>query len=110
MGKKLIEVALPLERSTLSQRGRNRFATDTLLHCICGGRVVRWQPAERCCIASLVDDPLAHPDKFPTEEDQSKERQRLHDLIGQIVTEEKRGKQVVRGLVSWGDIKNPRSD
>lgn len=59
--------------------------------------------------ASLVDDPSAHPDKFPTEEDQRQERQRLHDLIGRIVTEEKRGKskQVVRGLASWEDIKDP---
>ena len=57
--------------------------------------------------ASLVDDPSAHPDKFPTEEAQQAERQRLHDLIGKIETEEKRGKskQVVRGLVSWDDIK-----
>lgn len=57
--------------------------------------------------ASLVDDPSAHPDKFPTEEEQQAERQRLHDLIGKIETEEVRGKskQVVRGLVSWDDIK-----
>ena len=57
--------------------------------------------------ASLVDDPSAHPDKFPTEEEQQVERQRLHDLIGKIETEEVRGKskQVVRGLVSWDDIK-----
>ena len=57
--------------------------------------------------ASLVDDPSAHPDKFPTEEAQQVERQRLHDLIGKIETEEVRGKskQVVRGLVSWDDIK-----
>ena len=55
----------------------------------------------------MVDDPSAHPDKFPTEEEQQAERQRLHDLIGKIETEEKRGKskQVVRGLVSWDDIK-----
>ena len=61
--------------------------------------------------ASLVDDPSAHPDKFPTEEEQQVERQRLHDLIGKIETEEKRGKskQVVRGLVSWDDIKTDES-
>ena len=57
--------------------------------------------------ASLVDDPSEHDDKFPTKEEQQAERQRLHDLIGKIETEEKRGKsqQVVRGLVSWDDIK-----
>lgn len=61
--------------------------------------------------ASLVDDPSAHPDKFPTEEEQQAERQRLHDLIGKIETEEVRGKskQVVRGLVSWDDIKTDES-
>lgn len=61
--------------------------------------------------ASLVDDPSAHPDKFPTEEEQQVERQRLHDLIGKIEIEEKRGKskQVVRGLVSWDDIKTDES-
>jgi adenine-specific DNA methylase len=53
--------------------------------------------------ASLVDDPSAHPDKFPTEEEQQAERQRLHDLIGKIETVG--NKQVVRGLVSWDDIK-----
>lgn len=52
--------------------------------------------------ASLVDDPSAHPDKFPTEEEQQVERQRLHDLISKIETVG--NKQVVRGLVSWDDI------
>lgn len=58
--------------------------------------------------ASLVDDPSSHPDKFPTEEEQEKERQRLHDLIGRIENVETRGKstQTVRGLVSWDDITN----
>jgi putative DNA methylase len=51
----------------------------------------------------LVDDPSAHKDKFPTEEEQQVERQRLHDLIGKIETVG--NKQVVRGLVSWDDIK-----
>ncbi len=55
----------------------------------------------------MVDDPSAHPDKFPTEEEQQVERQRLHDLIGKIETVG--NKQVVRGLVSWDDIKTDES-
>ena len=34
--------------------------------------------------AQLVDDPSAHPDKFPTEEDQVNERQRLHRLMNRL--------------------------
>jgi putative DNA methylase len=60
--------------------------------------------------ASLVDDPSSWPDRFPTEADQAKERQRLFDILGRFETEtDKKGtsKQVVRGLVSWDDIKEP---
>ena len=35
--------------------------------------------------ASLVDDPSAHPDKFPTEETQEVERQRLFRIIEELV-------------------------
>jgi putative DNA methylase len=35
--------------------------------------------------AQLVDDPSAHPDKFPAEADQAKERRRLFDLIERLV-------------------------
>ena len=35
--------------------------------------------------ASMVDDPSACPDEFPTEEDQRAERERLHDIIRQLV-------------------------
>lgn len=35
--------------------------------------------------AQLVDDPSAHPDRFPTEELQAKERRRLFDLIERLV-------------------------
>jgi putative DNA methylase len=62
--------------------------------------------------ASLVDDPSSWPDKFPTEEDQSRERQRLFDILGRIVIEvDKKGnqKQVVRGLVSWDEVNDPQS-
>ena len=35
--------------------------------------------------AQMVDDPSAHPEKFPTEEAQEKERQRLFRLIEELV-------------------------
>ena len=62
--------------------------------------------------ASLVDDPSSWTDKFPTEEAQIIERQRLFDILGRItIATDKKGntKQVVRGLVSWNDINDPSS-
>ena len=35
--------------------------------------------------AQLVDDPSAHPDKFPTEEQQQKERDRLFRIMEELV-------------------------
>ena len=35
--------------------------------------------------SSLVDDPSSHPEKFPTEEGQSKERQRLFKILEDLV-------------------------
>lgn len=35
--------------------------------------------------SSLVDDPSSHPEKFPTEEDQEKERQRLFRILEDLV-------------------------
>ncbi len=35
--------------------------------------------------ASLVDDPSAHPERFPTEEDQDKERERLFGILEDLV-------------------------
>jgi len=35
--------------------------------------------------AQMVDDPSSHPERFPTEEAQEKERQRLFRIIEQLV-------------------------
>jgi putative DNA methylase len=110
MRKKLIEVALPLEAiNAESAREKSiRHGHPSTLHLwwarrpLAACRAVLW--------ASLVDDPSSWPDRFPTEADQAKERQRLFDILGRFETEtDKKGnaKQVVRGLVSWDDIKNP---
>jgi len=108
--KKLIEVALPLEAINMeSAREKSiRHGHPSTLHLwwarrpLAACRAVLW--------ASLVDDPSSWPDKFPTEADQTQERQRLFDILGRITIEtDKKGntKQVVRGLVSWDDIKEP---
>jgi adenine-specific DNA methylase len=105
--KKLIEVSLPLEAiNQESAREKSiRHGHPSTLHLWWARR-----PLAACravLFASLVDDPSEHPDKFPTEEEQRKERQRLHDLIGRIENLETKNKstQTVRGLVSWDDIK-----
>jgi|SRR6476469_8656689 len=110
--KKLIEVALPLEAiNKESAREKSiRHGHPSTLHLWWARR-----PLATCravLFASLVDDPSSHPDKFPTEEDQNVERQRLFDILGRITIEtDKKGntKQVVRGLVSWDDINDPNS-
>lgn len=110
MRKKLIEVALPLEAiNAESAREKSiRHGHPSTLHLwwarrpLAACRAVLW--------ASLVDDPSSWSDRFPTEEDQKRERQRLFDILGRITIEtDKKGnqKQVVRGLVSWDDIKEP---
>jgi putative DNA methylase len=108
MIKKLIEVALPLEAiNQESAREKSiRHGHPSTLHLWWARR-----PLAACravLFASLVDDPASHPDKFPTEADQAQERQRLFDIIGKIVTVDKKGKpeQVVKGLVSWDSINN----
>ncbi|OLP15412.1 hypothetical protein BST81_26510 [Leptolyngbya sp. 'hensonii'] len=110
--KKLIEVALPLEAINMeSAREKSiRHGHPSTLHLwwarrpLAACRAILW--------ASLVDDPSSWPDKFPTEEDQNRERQRLFDILGRIVIEvDKKGnqKQVVRGLVSWDEVNDPKS-
>ncbi len=105
--KKLIEVALPLDSiNQESAREKSiRHGHPSTLHLWWARR-----PLAACraiLFASLVDDPSSHPDKFPTEEEQNIERQRLFDLLGRIETAEKTAKQTVRGLVSWDDLKDP---
>ena len=83
--KKLIEVALPLEaiNKESSREKSIRHGHPSTLHLwwarrpLAAARAVIW--------ASLVDDPSAHPDKFPTEDDQVRERNRLFKLLEQLV-------------------------
>ena len=83
--KKLIEVALPLEKiNAESAREKSiRHGHPSTLHLwwarrpLAAARAVIW--------SSLVDDPSSHPEKFPTEEEQSAERQRLFKILEDLV-------------------------
>jgi putative DNA methylase len=82
---KLIEVALPLEDiNRESAREKSiRHGHPSTLHLWWARR-----PLAACravLFAQLVDDPSAHPDKFPTEEAQKVERDRLHGIISRLV-------------------------
>ena len=95
MAKKLIEVALPLEKiNAESAREKSiRHGHPSTLHLwwarrpLAAARAVIW--------ASLVDDPSAHPEKFPTEEDQNNERQRLFKILEQLVVWENSNNEAV---------------
>src|SRR6266480_3539743 len=83
--KKLIEVALPLDAiNTASAREKSiRHGHPSTLHLWWARR-----PLAACravLFASLVDDPSEHPEEFPTEEAQEQDRERLFELIEQLV-------------------------
>src|SRR5881392_3939341 len=85
MKKKLIEVALPLEAiNKESAREKSiRHGHPSTLHLWWARR-----PLAACravLFAQLVDDPSARPDRFPTEEEQKAERDRLHAIISRLV-------------------------
>lgn len=83
--KKLIEVALPLEAINIhSAREKSiRHGHPSTLHLWWARRPLA--AARAVIFASLVDDPSAHSEQFPTEEDQAKERKRLFGLIEELV-------------------------
>lgn len=83
--RKLIEVALPLDdiNREAAREKSIRHGHPSTLHLWWARR-----PLAACravLFASLVDDPSAHPDKFPTEDDQTTERERLFDIIRDLV-------------------------
>jgi putative DNA methylase len=82
---KLIEHSLPLEAiNAASSREKSvRHGHPSTLHLWWARR-----PLAACravLFAQLVDDPSAWPGRFPTEEDQAKERRRLHKIIEDMV-------------------------
>lgn len=83
--KKLIEVALPLEAiNKASAREKSiRHGHPSTLHLWWARRPLA--AARAVIFSQMVDDPSSHPEMFPTEEAQEKERQRLFRLIEQLV-------------------------
>jgi putative DNA methylase len=83
--KKLIEVALPLEAiNVASAREKSiRHGHPSTLHLWWARRPLA--AARAVIFAQMVDDPSAHPDIFPTEKKQEKERQRLFRIIEKLV-------------------------
>jgi putative DNA methylase len=84
--KKLIEVALPLDAiNAASAREKSiRHGHPSTLHLWWARRPLA--AARAVIFAQMVDDPSAHPDLFPTEKKQEKERQRLFEIIKDLVT------------------------
>src|ERR671938_282627 len=83
--KKLIEVALPLEaiNREASREKSIRHGHPSTMHLWWARR-----PLAACravVFASLVDDPSSHPEEFPTDADQDRERQRLFRLLEELV-------------------------
>ena len=94
--KKLIEVALPLDvinAASQHEKSVPRRGHPATMHLwwarrpLAAARAVLW--------ASLVDDPSSHPDRFPTEEDQETERQRLFRILEELVRWENSGNEQV---------------
>lgn len=83
--RKLIEVALPLEAiNRESAREKSiRHGHPSTLHLWWARRPLA--TARAVLFAQLVDDPSSHPDRFPTEEAQHAERERLHGIIERLV-------------------------
>ena len=83
--KKLIEVALPLESiNKASAREKSiRHGHPSTLHLWWARRPLA--AARAVIFAQMVDDPSAHPDLFPTEKAQEKERRRLFGIIEDLV-------------------------
>ena len=84
MSKKLIEVTLPLEaiNAEAAREKSIRHGHPSTLHLwwarrpLAAARAVIW--------SSLVDDPSAHPELYPTEETQNAERQRLFTILEKL--------------------------
>jgi putative DNA methylase len=83
--KKLIEVALPLDAiNVASAREKSiRQGHPSTLHLWWARRPLA--AARAVIFAQMVDDPSEHPDLFPTEKSQEKERLRLFRIIEELV-------------------------
>ena len=84
--KKLIEVALPLDainKASVYDQMPGIGPHPRGLHLWWARRPLA--AARAVIFAQMVDDPSASPDLFPTEADQEKERERLFDILKELV-------------------------
>ena len=108
--KKLIEVALPLEAiNTQSAREKSiRHGHPSTLHLwwarrpLAAARAVIW--------ASLVDDPSSLPEQFPTEEEQTAERERLFKILSELVKWENSNNKEVLDMAKAEIMKSTNDD
>lgn len=108
--KKLIEVALPLEKiNAESAREKSiRHGHPSTLHLwwarrpLAAARAVIW--------SSLVDDPASHPEQFPTEEAQTTERQRLFKILEDLVVWENSNNEEVLAAAKAEIMKSTNND
>lgn len=110
MNKKLIEVALPLEKIN-EQAAREksiRHGHPSTLHLwwarrpLAAARAVIW--------SSLVDDPSSHPEQFPTEEAQNKERERLFGILEKLVVWENSNNKDILDMAKAEIMKSTNND
>ena len=83
--RKLIEVALPLDAINAASSAEKKVfhAHPSTLHIWWSRKPLA--AARAVLFASLVDDPSAQPERFPTPEGQAAERRRLFEIIERLV-------------------------
>ena len=99
--KKLIEVSLPLEaiNAASAKEKPPPHGHPSTLHLWWARR-----PLAACravLFAQLVDDPSAWPEEFPTEADQVRERDRLHEIIKQMVPWKATNDEIIIGKARY---------
>ena len=104
--KKLIEVSLPLEAiNVASAREKSiRHGHPSTLHLWWARR-----PLAACravLFAQLVDDPSAWPQEFPTEDDQARERERLHGIIKEMVPWKATNNELIFGKARYEIVRS----
>lgn len=111
--KKLIENGIPLsvinEQSTREKSLRHGLPST--IHLYWARRPLA--TTRSILFAQLVDDPAAHPDRFPTEEAQTQERSRLFGLMKRLAVWENRNdgelyRQAHQAILDSNDGKAPR--
>lgn len=110
MNKKLIEVALPLEKinEQATREKSIRHGHPSTLHLwwsrkpTAAARAVIW--------SSLVDDPSSHPEQFPTEEAQNKERERLFGILEKLVVWENSNDKDILDMAKAEIMKSTNND